>query len=405
MSELRRDAITGRYVIIAPERRLSRDAFRRPAPVAAVDGDMCPFCEGQEAAAGREILAWRTPGTANDTPGWQVRVVANREPALRIESHLGDASESLFQWFGGLGAHEVIVESPDHHATLATMAREQVERVLWAWRERVRDLRRDFRFESFLIVKNFGAQAGATLDHPHSQLLAMPLVPQHLEDELSGARSYFERRGRCVFCDLAEQEALTHTRVVASDDLAIAFAPFAARVPFETWIVAREHCGPLEAVSDAALYAVAERLRDVMRRLDRVLLSPAYTLLLHAAPVEGAQPVAIEPRRDLLAPPQAPDVDPSDSALGTSDAALRTSDAALRTSDSSLRTSDSEPGTSHSEPSTSHSALRTSHSYFHWHIEVIPRLLPLPGLAWDGGIHINPVPPEEAAQALRDAKP
>jgi len=245
MSELRRDAITGRYVIVAPERRLSRDAFRRPSPVGAVDGDLCPFCEGQEALAGREILAWRTPGTTHDGPGWQVRVVANREPALRIEAHLGDARESLFQWFGGLGAHEVIIESPDHRATLATMAGEQVERVLWAWRERVRDLRRDFRFESFLIVKNFGAQAGATLDHPHSQLLAMPLVPQHLEDELSGARAYFERRGRCVFCDLVEQESANHTRVVASDDRAVAFAPFAARVPFETWIIAREHCGPL----------------------------------------------------------------------------------------------------------------------------------------------------------------
>lgn len=384
MSELRRDAITGRYVIVAPERRLSRDAFRRPTPVGAVDGDLCPFCEGQETLAGREILAWRTPGTAHDGPGWQVRVVANREPALRIEAQLGDARESLFQWFGGLGAHEVIIESPDHRATLATMAREQVERVLWAWRERVRDLRRDFRFESFLIVKNFGAQAGATLDHPHSQLLAMPLVPQHLEDELSGARAYFERRGRCVFCDLVEQEGSDRTRVVASDDRAIAFAPFAARVPFETWIIAREHCGPLEGVSDTALYAVAERLRDVMRRLDRVLLSPAYTLLLHAAPVEDAQPVAIEPRRDLLVPPQPPD-----------DPAFRPLDAALRTSDSELRTSD--------PARTSHSAPRTSHSYYHWHVEIIPRLLPVAGLAWDGGIHINPVPPEEAAQALRDA--
>ena len=122
-----------------------------------------------------------------------------------------------------------------------------------------------------------------------------------------------------------------------------------------------------------------------MRRLDRVLLSPAFTLLLHAAPVEDAQPVAIEPRRDLIAPPQLPD-DPD----------TRTSDDAFRTSDSGLRTR------------TPHDfGLRTPHfaSYYHWHIEIIPRLLPVAGLAWDGGIHINPVPPEEAAQALRDAKP
>jgi UDPglucose--hexose-1-phosphate uridylyltransferase len=166
---------------------------------------------------------------------------------------------------------------------------------------------------------------------------------------------------------------------VVADDRAVAFAPFAARVPFETWIVASDHCGPLEGVDDGSLYGVARHLRDVLRRMDRALLSPPYTLLLHAAPVEDAQPVAIEPRRDLPAPPP-----------GNPDAALRTSDSGPGTSDSGLR--------------TPHSALRTSHSYFHWHIEVIPRLLPVPGLAWDGGIHINPVPPEEAAQALREAQ-
>jgi len=373
MSELRRDPITGRYVIVAPERRLPRAAFDRPQAPRAPEGTLCPFCEGQEQVAGREILAWRPPGSAPDGPGWLLRVVANREPALRIETHLGEAGPTLFQWFGGLGAHEVIIESPNHHATLGAMSVDQVERVLWAWRERIRDLRRDFRFESFLIVKNVGAAAGATLEHPHSQLLAMPLVPQHLEDELAGARAHYERTGLCAYCDLAEQERTTRTRVVGEDDRAIAFAPFASRVPFETWIVAREHCGPLEAVTDASLRAVAERLHDVARRLDRVLASPPFTLLLHTAPVEHSVPSAAAPQPEQLSL--------LDTACASPDAA------------------------SHSAPASHPAPAQTVHGYFHWHLELIPRLLPIPGLAWDGGIHINPVSPEEAAQALRDATP
>lgn len=377
MSELRRDPITGRYVIIAPERRLSRAAFDRPAPVGAIDGDMCPFCEGQEGVAGRELLAWRPPDTRHNGPGWQLRVVVNREPALRIESQLGDAADPLFQTFGGLGAHEVVIESPVHGATLATMTGEEVRRVLWAWRERMRDLRRDTRLKSFLVVKNVGLRAGATLDHPHSQLLAMPLVPQHLEDELSGARLYYERTTRCVFCDLVEQELASDQRVIGSDDLTIAFAPFASRVPFETWIMSRGHHPVFEDVPDDTMSAIAERLRDVMRRLHTVLVSPPYTLLLHSAPVADD-------------PPAAPGTSTTDPALGTG------------TPDPALSTGTPDPALSTGTP---HSALRTpdSRMAYDWHIEIIPRLLPVPGLAWDGGLHINPVAPEEAAQVLRDA--
>jgi UDPglucose--hexose-1-phosphate uridylyltransferase len=382
MSELRRDSITGRCVIVAPERLLSKAAFERPAPVGAIGGDMCPFCEGQEHVAGRELLAWRPPHSPYNGPGWQVRVVVNREPALRVESQLGEAADPLFQSFGGIGAHEVVIEHPRHNATLATMSGEEVQRVLWAWRERMRDLRRDIRLKSFLIVKNVGANAGATLDHPHSQLLAMPLVPRHLEDELSGGRNYFARTNRCVFCDLVEQEIASEQRVIASDDQTIAFAPFASRVPFETWIMPRAHQPVFEDLDDAMMSAIAERLRDVMARLHRVLVSPPYTLLLHSAPVADAADAQPAAAGGDAAPP-----------AGTPDSALRTG-----TSDSALRT-----GTPDSALRTSHSFLRTPDfsSCYDWHIEIIPRLLPVPGLAWDGGLHINPVAPEEAAHVLR----
>jgi UDPglucose--hexose-1-phosphate uridylyltransferase len=293
---------------------------------------MCPFCEGQEGIAGRELLAWRPPGSEHNGPGWQVRVVANREPALRVESHLGQETGTMFHSLGGLGAHEVVIESPHHRANFATMTGEAIGRVLWAWRERIRDLRRDVRLTTFLIVKNVGALAGATLDHSHSQLLALPLVPQHLEDELAQSRAYHERTSQCVYCDIVHHEIALDTRVIANDDLSIAFAPFAARVPFETWVMPRAHSAAFDDVPDSALAQLGERLGDVMRRLHHVLVLPPYTLFLHTAPVSPKW-----------------------------------------------------------------------NASYHWHIEIVPRLTPVSGLAWDGGIHINTVPPEDAAEALRNA--
>jgi UDPglucose--hexose-1-phosphate uridylyltransferase len=139
MAELRRDPITGRWVILAPEHtRRPRDFTPLPSPPSDASG--CPFCEGREHLAGRELLAWRPQGTGPNTPGWDVRVVANREPALRVESDLGSPIDGLFQRFGNLGAHEVIIESPRHDHTWSTLAPEALQRVLWAWRERIRDL-------------------------------------------------------------------------------------------------------------------------------------------------------------------------------------------------------------------------------------------------------------------------
>jgi UDPglucose--hexose-1-phosphate uridylyltransferase len=332
MSDLRRDPVTGRWVIIAPDRSRRRADFT-PQPVGAVDGDFCPFCEGQESVAGRELLAWRPNGSAANASGWELRVVANREPALRVEDTLGDPSDSLFESLGGLGAHEVVIESPNHRATFATMTAEAIGRVLWAWRERIRDLRRDIRLKSFVIVKNVGATAGATLDHSHSQLLALPLVPHHVRDELTGAKLHQTGTKHCVFCDLIAEELARDVRVVSADERTVALAPFASRVPFELCIVAREHQASFEDASDAVLAAIGERLRDAIRRLDVTLVSPPYTLLLHTAPV----------------------------------------------------------GEDHA-------------ASYHWHIEIVPRLTAVNGVAWDGGVHVNAVPPEEATEVLRKVK-
>ena len=330
MSELRRDPITGRTVIIAPE-RLAGTRLWAPDPVGAIGGDMCPFCEGQEHIAGREILAWRPPGNGHDGPGWRVRVVANRLPALRVESHYAEPANVLFQALGGLGAHEVIIETPTHRADWSTMRPDDIRVVLWAWRERMRDLRRDIRMKTFLVVKNVGAAAGATLDHAHSQLLALPFVPLHLDDELAAARVREEKTRRCAFCAVIEDELEKDVRVVSSDRDTVAVSAFASRVPFETWVLPRSHVSTFEDESDDCLAAMAARLSDTVRRLHAALKSPPYSVLLHTAPV-GEATVS-----------------------------------------------------------------------YHWHLEIIPRLTPMNGLAFDGGIHINPVSPEEATRVLRGA--
>ncbi|HUE85339.1 MAG TPA: DUF4931 domain-containing protein [Vicinamibacterales bacterium] len=327
MSELRRDPITGRTVIIAPE-RLSGTRLRRPAGV--IGGDLCPFCEGHEDLAGREILAWRSSSEPN-TPGWRVRVVPNRLPALRVESYYAEPAGGLFQSLGGLGAHEIIIESPAHDAHWGQMSADEIRLVLWAWRERMRDLRRDTRLKSFLVVKNVGAAAGATLDHPHSQLLALPFVPLHLDDELTAARIREEKTGRCAFCAVVAEELASGVRVVSSDEDTVAISAFASRVPFETWILPRRHLSAFDDECDDCLHAIAGRVRDTVQRLHVALNAPPYSVLLHTVPV-------------------------------------------------------GESGVS-----------------YHWHVEIVPRLAPVNALAWDGGIHINPVAPEEATRALRDA--
>jgi UDPglucose--hexose-1-phosphate uridylyltransferase len=287
MAELRRDSITGRWVILAPDRtRRSRDFM--PPKDGAPDMGTCPFCEGKEALAGWEVLASRRNGSVANAPGWDVRVVPNREPVLRVESALGESIDGMFQRFGNLGAHEVIIESPRHEATWPTLTADEIARVLWAWRERIRDLKRDTRLRSFVVVKNHGAAAGAKLAHPHSQLFAYPFAPPGVEIELAAARRHYDNVEHCVFCDLIEREVALNQRVIGSDGQTITLAPFAPRLPFETWVLPRAHAAQFEESSEALMLAMAARAQDLVRRFDVTLQKPPFNLVLHTAP-DGAR--------------------------------------------------------------------------------------------------------------------
>ena len=190
MPELRKDPITGRWVIISTDRGKRPSDFLRES-VLVTGPKNCPFCPGAEGKTPPEILVYGRNGSGN-TPGWNIRVVPNRFPALGIEGDLDREGEGLFDKMNGVGAHEVIVETPDHMATLASLAPRAVEDVLWAYRDRMLDLKNDKRFRYVLIFKNHGEAAGASLEHPHSQLIALPIVPRRVREEVDNCWHYYD---------------------------------------------------------------------------------------------------------------------------------------------------------------------------------------------------------------------
>ena len=329
MPELRKDPVVGRWVIISTERARRPSDFSTQ-PVQA-QGSNCVFCPHNESKTPPEILVSRSPDSPANGPGWSMRVVPNKFPALRIEGELEPSGEGLYDRMNGVGAHEVVIESPDHEATLATLPVDAVAEVLLAYRDRVVDLKKDPRFEYILVFKNHGAAAGASLEHPHSQLIATPIIPIMVLEELKGAAEYFEIKERCVWCDVVHQERRSRRRVIMESGGFVAVAPFAPRFPFETWILPTRHRSAFEETGLEELRSLASVLGTFLRRMDRVLGRPPYNYMLHTAPLR----------------------------------------------DGPLE-------------------------HFHWHLEIIPKLTNVAGYEWGSGFFINPVPPEDAAAALRE---
>jgi len=280
-----------------------------------------------------EVLAYRQNGSAPNTPGWELRVVPNKFPALQVEGTLDREPDGMFDRMNGIGAHEVIIETPHHDRSLATMSEPEVERVLWAYRERILDLKRDSRLRYILVFKNHGAAAGATLEHTHSQLIALPIVPEFLRQELSGARRHFEVKERCVFCDVVHEDLLDGRRIIQENADIVALAPYAPRFAFETWLLPRRHGARFEEAPRHEYESLARLLKSVLQRMDRALETPSYNLIVHTSPF-------------------------------------------------SEDTSD----------------------FYHWHVEIMPKLTRVAGFEWGTGFYLNPTSPEEAAQVLRAAK-
>ncbi len=287
MSELRKDPIVGKWVIISVERGKRPSEFVRKSLPAR--SGFCPFCPGNEDKTPPEIIAYRPTGTPPNTPGWTLRVVPNKFPALRIEGDLERAGEGVYDRMNGVGAHEVIIESPNHADTLATISEKAFEDLLWAYRDRIIDLKRDRRLKYVLIFKNQGEEAGATLEHTHSQLIALPVVPKRVQEELDGCLKYFNYKERCIFCDIIRQELLQRNRVVSENQDFLCITPYASRSPFETWILPKRHTSAYENAQKNEYQSLAQIFRDTLKRLDKVLENPPYNFMLHTAPLNHGE--------------------------------------------------------------------------------------------------------------------
>jgi len=288
MPELRRDPITGEWVIIASERAKRPSDFASHALGRELESDgNCPFCPGNEGMTPPEIMAFRHPGSQRNGPGWWVRVIPNKFPALGIEGDLNKTGRGMYDWMNGVGAHEVIVETPEHELQLGFLDNRQIEDVLWAYRARYLDLKKDPRLKYILIFRNYGRVAGASLSHPHSQLVATPVIPGVVASELQGARRYAEYRDRCVFCDILRQEAEEEKRLVAQNEHFIVCEPYASRTPFETWLLPRRHCASFAAISADEQTGFAAILGETLRRLHFCLDDPPYNYNIHTAPCDS----------------------------------------------------------------------------------------------------------------------
>jgi UDPglucose--hexose-1-phosphate uridylyltransferase len=245
--------------------------------------EVCPFCPGNEGQTPPEVFALREPGSAPNTPGWLVRVIPNKFPFLRVEGEIQRTGEGIYDRVSGTGAHEIVVESPTHDADWGSLAARDVAAVLQAYRQRSLDLRQDRRIRHIVVARN-AAGRRAQMPHPHSHVLALPVVPRRMEDEIRGIQEYARRKERCPLCDMVRHELGDGRRVVCESERFVTLEPFAARYPLETRVIPKAHWCDFGTMEDSALTELGEILRDLTARL--VALAPVteYSLVLHSSP-------------------------------------------------------------------------------------------------------------------------
>ena len=330
MPELRKDPIIDRWVIISTERA------KRPSDLqlekSRARGGFCPLCPGNEDKTPSEVFALRDDNTSSNGPGWKLRVVPNKFPALVIEGDLNKQQEGLYEKMDGIGAHEVIIETTDHNANASTLSSMDFKNILFAYEQRINELKKDGRFRYISIFKNYGEVAGASMEHPHSQVIALPVAPKRALEEMSGAEAYYLKNKRCIFCDIVAQELKTRERLVVENDYFLAFEPYAPRFPFETCMLPKKHISSFENTDNDMFGAMADCLSLVLKKINKALGFPPYNYILHSSPTDNSE-----------------------------------------------------------------------NDFYHWHFEIIPRLTKVAGFEWGTGFYINPTPPEQAAQHLREA--
>ncbi len=271
MSELRKDPTRGHWVVI------------RPTAKPPLSGD-CPYCPGAEHLTAPEITAYRKDGSAPNGPGWSVRVVPETDAYFRVEWELVREGVGMFDMITPRGASELILESPRHDDTLATMDPEALQAVLWMYRDRLADLKRDNQIRDILVSRRH-KKPGVPAHHPYSRVSAIPIVFDEMRRELREAREYYQYKRRCLYCDMLRQEVNVEDRVVRLTPAFAAIVPYAARGPLETWILPRAHgCSFEETLSAESARDLARLLSDYFRALADGFGDPSFEMVLHTAP-------------------------------------------------------------------------------------------------------------------------
>jgi len=279
MQELRRDPVVDRWVIISAQRAA------RPVTVSGSEqvkaGGFCPFCEGNESSTPDEVYALRDNGSPPNGPGWRLRVVPNKFPALARQGELIVSNEGMYDRMSGVGVHEVLIETSDHNLPLAALPSGRIADLFQAVRHRFCEFKKDKKIKCAQFFKNHGFQAGASIEHSHSQIIAMPVVSKLLKEELFGAEKYYRRENRCVYCDMIDMETSARVRVVMENKDFIALAPYASRFAYETLLLPKKHNHRFEDTGEDTINALADILKKLLQNTNSILGHPPYNLMLH----------------------------------------------------------------------------------------------------------------------------
>jgi UDPglucose--hexose-1-phosphate uridylyltransferase len=339
MHELRKDILLGRWVAVLSESRAPSEYTFTPASKHE-ESQRCLLCPDRERETPAEITSIRISGTFPDTPGWWVRALPSFKPLFQIEGDLGRRGVGIYDKMNSIGANEILVECPDHTLRPEDIGPEQMKRVITLYRDRIADLEKDSRIRYVLIYKNSGKAAGEVFSHPVSYLMATPVIPKTVKDELDNAKQYFAYKERCIFCDIVREELRVGERIILESRSFVAFCPYAAQFPFESWIIPKRHSCSFQEISPDEIDDMALILTNTLKKLRRVFNEPPFNYFIHTAP-------NMVPRRNHW---------------------------------------------------------HTLGEDYHWHLEIIPRIIRTSGFEWGSGFYILPTSPENAAKYLREAE-
>ncbi len=341
MNELRRDPVSGRWSIIIQDPiqtdRLLVDLRRRNGRGTEKYDSNCPFCQGNEAQTPPEIYAVRD-GSPPNRSGWKLRVVPDKFPVLRVEGGLNNRAHGMYDLLDGIGAHEIVIETPEHSSWVTDLPEEHVVQILRTYQLRIQDLKRDQRFRYVMVYKSHGEAMGPAANHSYSYVIATPVTPPKVKQELINCAQHYELKERCLICDIVHQEVSEGSRVVIDADNFLSFLPFAAGSPLETWIVPKKHETFYEMNQE--LEELAFVFKRTLRAIREVLNDPNYVMLIHSGP---------------------------NTSFGQRRGYWRT----------------------------------LAHDY-HWHMEIIPMVRGFTSFELVSGIRVNFIPPEQGAALLRE---